>query len=143
MRLLLFAFMIAVLPLRGWMGDAMASEMLRASLRPAQSTTKIIAANAHETGAGSHLGDEAGASEATQEMAPAHDCAGQTPEDACPAENAYCASCAAACQVGQTLALAPVVADLNAVFSAYPLPRAASKAFASADVASGQKPPIS
>src|SRR3990167_535670 len=103
MRLLLFALMIALLPLRGWMSDATANEMMQVALRPNQSTTKIIATHPHEMVAGVHSGHEAGASEATHAMAPAHDCA-QTPEDA------YCASCTAACQVGQTLALAPVTA---------------------------------
>lgn len=136
MRLLLFALMIAVLPLRGWMGDAMATEMALAQFQPAQSATKIIAAGAHEMGNGAHFYHEAGTPEAV------HDCGEPASDDALHAENAYCESCAA-CQVCQTLALAPVATDLNAPFSARTLTHAASTRFASAEAVFGQKPPIS
>lgn len=142
MRLLLLALMIVLLPLRGWMGDAMATEMVLAQLQPAQSTAKIMASHAHGTSAGAPFYHEAGALEAVQEGPVAHDCAEPASADAFHAEHAYCQSCAA-CQVCHTLAMSAVAADLNTLVSAHTLPHAASAPFASAEAALDQKPPIS
>jgi len=131
--------MIALLPLRGWMGDAMATEMALAQL---QSTAKIMASHAHGTSAGADFHHEAGAPEAVQEGPVAHDCAEPASDDAFHAGTAYCGSCAA-CQACHTLALFPMAADLNDLVSERTLPRAASTPFASAEAALDQKPPIS
>lgn len=142
MRVVLFALMIALLPLRGWMGDAMATEMALAQLQPTQSTAKIMASHAHGTSAGADFYHEAGAPEAVQEGPVAHDCAEPASDDAFHAGNAYCGSCAA-CQACHTVALFPMAADLNNLVSERTLPRAASTPFASAEAALDQKPPIS
>lgn len=139
MRAVLFALMIALLPLRGWMGDAMATEMALAQL---QSTAKIMASHAHGTSAGADFYHAAGAPEAVQEGPVAHDCAEPASDDAFHAGIAYCGSCAA-CQACHTLALLPMAADLNNLVSERTLPRAASTPFASAEAALDQKPPIS
>jgi len=148
MRRLLFALMIALLPLHGWIGDAMATEMAIAQLQHPQLATTIIAVNAHEMGTKAHFFHEGAALEAVleqpllREVQVAHDCAGQSSDNPSHAANACCESCAA-CQVCHTVALSPVVADSNPVFSARTLPRVATAAFTSAEAALGQKPPIS
>jgi hypothetical protein len=148
MRRLLFALMIALLPLHGWIGDAMATEMAVAQLQHPQLATKITAVHAHEMDTGAHFFHEGAAPEAVleqpllQEGQVAHDCAGQSSDNPFHAANAYCESCAA-CQVCHMVALSPVVADLNHFISACTLPHAAAAAFTSAEAALGQKPPIS
>lgn len=139
MRVVFFALMIALLPLRGWMGDAMATEMALAQL---QHTAEIMASHAQGTSAGADFYHEAGAPEAVQEGPVAHDCAEPASDDAFHAGNTYCGSCAA-CQACHTLALLPMATDLNALVSERTLPRAASTPFASAEAALDQKPPIS
>ncbi|MGH6638245.1 MAG: hypothetical protein ACREBY_06520 [Polaromonas sp.] len=145
MRFLLFALMIALLPLRGWFGDAMATEMALAQLQHQQPATKIIANHAHKPGAEAHFDHEPAASkaaDAVQAVQVAHDCTGQPAGDASHAADAHCESCSA-CQACHTVALSPAAAKLNPVFSALTLPRAAAAQFASAEAALGQKPPIS
>lgn len=147
MRHLIFALMIALLPLRGWVGDAMATQMAashaqhqhRQAEAPEQSATKTIAASAHHMGPGGHSGHEEVTAEATLAM---HDCAGQTPDSATHAGDAGCESCAA-CQACHTVALSLATPDHSPVFNARSLPHPAPDRFASADAALGQKPPIS
>ena len=55
MRCLLIALMIVLLPLRGWMGDAMATDMAISMAASVANTTKTIAAGAYQTSAGSHF----------------------------------------------------------------------------------------
>lgn len=139
---MLFAVMIALLPLRGWMGDAMATEMALTQLQSTQFATKIMASHAHGISHGAHFYHESGAAEAVQEGPVAHDCAESASDDAFHPEDTCCVSCAA-CQVCHTLALSPVPADLNDLVSAHTLPYAAITSFASAEAALGKKPPIS
>ncbi len=151
MRFLLFALMIALLPLRGWVGEAMATEMALA--QPGQRITmKSIAVNAHETWTKPHfdhktVGVKALHGVQTQHEARmpqpqllAHDCAGHaSPEHGSPA----CDSCPA-CQACHTVALDPHAACLpDPAFSALALASGAAARFASADTARDQKPPIS
>lgn len=145
MRHLLLALMIALLPLRGWVGDAMATQMAAAHVQHGQlvsaehSATKTIAASAHHMGAEGHSGHEETSPEATMAM---HDCAGHTTDSGTPANDAGCESCAA-CQACHTVALSLAAPDHSPVFKGRSLLRPASDQFASADAALGQKPPIS
>jgi hypothetical protein len=145
MRHLLFALMIALLPLRGWVGDAMATQMAATHAQhrqlafAEQSATKTIAAPAHHMGAEGHSGHKETSPEATMAM---HDCAGQTSENSPQASDSGCDSCAA-CQACHTVALSLATLDHSPVFNARSLPRPAPDQFASADAALGQKPPIS
>jgi hypothetical protein len=145
MRHLLLALMIALLPLRGWVGDAMATQMAAAHVQhrqlvsTEQSATKTIAASAYHIGSEGHSAHEEMSPEATLPM---HDCAGQTTDSSIPADDTGCESCAA-CQACHTVALSPAVPGHSPVFEARSLPRPASDQFASADAVLGQKPPIS
>ncbi|MEO5607864.1 MAG: hypothetical protein ABIR13_09850 [Polaromonas sp.] len=128
--------MIALLLVRGWAGDAMATDM---ALAPLQHATTLIATNAHGISAQAHLDHESAASRAT------HDCGGhanEDTEDARFAADAHCESCAA-CQACHSVALTPATPSCGSLFSSASQPRSAAAQFASAETARGQKPPIS
>jgi hypothetical protein len=141
-----FYLLITLLLLRGWIGEAMATDMAAAWLQPAQSATKTIASHADEywakatldhqtvTSGTAHAGHSAGAI--------AGDCAEQLPNaDEQPA-GAHC-SAHAACQACYTATPTTAAAQLTPVFSALARPGEAAARFASADAAASQKPPIS
>jgi hypothetical protein len=140
MRRLSFVLMIALLMLRGWMGEAMATGMALAPLQPLPTATTIIATNAQDMGAQAHFHHETAESEVFHVAQAMHDCAGEPGSD--DARHAQCDACAA-CQACHTVALTPLVASAHPVFSARALPNAPTAQFASADTARGQKPPIS
>jgi hypothetical protein len=142
MRSLLFVLMITLLLLRGWTGDAMATEMALTPLQHQPSATETMATHAHEMGAEGHLGHEAAAPEALSDVQAAHDCAGHASDEASHAESAHCESCAA-CQACHTVALTPAEGDSNPVSSSLTRPCTTAVQFASAEAAPGQKPPIS
>jgi hypothetical protein len=139
MRHLLLVLMIALLPLRGWMGDAMATSMAAGQLQQQQVATKNIATHVHETAAEGHFDHETTASEALQA---AHDCAGDAADETSHVAGAHCETCAA-CQACHTVALSHTAPGLNPVVNALTLPHAAADQFASAEAALRQKPPIS
>ncbi|UUZ63211.1 hypothetical protein LP417_26705 [Polaromonas sp. P1-6] len=141
MRHLLLVLMIALLPLRGWVGDAMATSMTAGQLQQ-QVATKIIATHAHQSAAQDHFNHETAAPEAVHAVAAVPDCTVDASDDTSHAAGTHCESCAA-CQACHTVALSPTAADVNAVFNLRTLPRAAVAQFASAEAALGQKPPIS
>jgi hypothetical protein len=142
MRHLLLVLMIALLPVRGWIGDAMATGMAAGHLQHQQAATEFIAVHPHESVASDHFDHVMPAPEAMHAQA-APDCAGhQVSHGNEQAADAHCDSCAA-CQACHTVALSPAAAGLNPVFQALTLPRPAPDQFASADAALGQKPPIS
>jgi hypothetical protein len=143
-----FYLLIALLLLRGWMGEAMATDMAAGWLQPAQSATKTIATHAHETWAqasfdhqtvnsgAAHAGHGAGA------MAGAGDCADQPLDSAAQPAGAHCGT-HAACQACYTATPTTAAAQLAPVFSTATRPGDAAARFASADAATSQKPPIS
>lgn len=140
MRHLFFIIMIALLPLRGWVSDAMATGMAATQVQFQQHVaTKIIAAHAHESGAQAHFDLEIVVAEADRTAA---DCSGHASGGEPHAADTHCDSCNV-CQACNTVALSPVAADVTAVFNLRTLPRAAVAQFASAETALGQKPPIS
>jgi len=138
MRHLLLALLIALLPLRGWVGDAMATQMAAGQLQhhEAQATAHAAHVHEHEAMDTAHAGQHA--------KAPAvHDCADQVTDDGGKhSADGHCETCAA-CQACHTVALSPVAPELVPVFSAPTLLSTAADSFASADAALGQKPPIS
>lgn len=143
MRRFFFVLMIALLLLRGWMGEAMATGMALAPLQPLPSATHTVPAHAHAPDAQMHAGHDTAEPELLYEAQVVHDCAGDTAnDDPSHAGPAHCDTCAA-CQACHTVALAPFAASAHPVFSARALPRAKAAFFASADTSSGQKPPIS
>ena len=134
MRHLVLALVILLLPLRGWMGDAMATSMAAGQLtvlqaaqkKAATAATENMASHAHEVGA------------------MVHDCGMQSMDAADSADDSGmdCASCAS-CQACHTVALSPVAEKSIATFNPASQPDAATLPFASADAALSQKPPIS
>jgi hypothetical protein len=142
-----YFLLIALLLLRGWIGEAMATDMAASWLQPAQSATKTIAAHAYGTWARAsfyhqtassglaHAGHGAGA------MAGAGDCADQPLDTGAQPAGGHC-GVHGACQACYTLAPSAAVAQLALVVGALTRPSTAAARFASADAASDQKPPI-
>ena len=136
MRALLFVLMITLLLVRGWTGDAMANDMALASLHQSrQSTPEMIAAHAHGTSAHANFYHEL----ATSAM---HDCDGHAAEGSAPAADGHCQSCSV-CQACHSVALTPAALDAAPVFDSRTPPHAKAARFASAEAATGHKPPIS
>jgi len=139
MRHLFLIFMIALLPLRGWVSDAMATGMVAAQVQLQQTAAKKIAPHAHEAGVKAHQHTETVRAVLAQT---ATDCSGHASGAASHAADTHCESCSV-CQACHTVALSPVAAGVTTVFDLRTLPRAAVAQFASADTALRQKPPIS
>lgn len=136
MRFLLLTLLTTLLLLRGWVGDAMATEMAVGQLRFHATTSKIIAAHPHEAGASEAFMS----AHATQA---AHHCAEPASSDpASKAASADCGSCAF-CQACNTVALSHATPELSTGLTQRSLPHSAAIQFASAEAALGQKPPIS
>jgi len=139
MRHLVLALMIVLLPLRGWIGDAMATEMASAAAVHLQTATKTVADHVHQAGATPHFDHVSLQAEATRA---APDCTGHGVAEATPGADTHCATCTV-CQACHTVALSPAAAHGVAVLSPPALPYSPAAAFASAVAALGQKPPIS
>ena len=144
MRIFLLALMIVLLPLRGWMGDAMATGMAASNL-PLEVATKTVATHAHETGVESsekhahHETDEQNSTQAQQ------DCAGHMSiqaDQSTHTNDGHCGSCQV-CQVCHSVSLSPAAVMPAATFNAFALPHTATAQFTSAQLALRQKPPIS
>ncbi|KQX86815.1 hypothetical protein [Variovorax sp. Root473] len=137
MRTLLLAFMIALLPIRGWLGDAMAVEMVRHSLPASEAVvsaaTGIAESHCHEAGMEADTGHD---------MAAMHDIDSGDSQQPHGTDHADCGTCVA-CQVCHTVALGgmPLVDTPHAAPQALPAAHAAR--FASAEPVLGLKPPIS
>jgi len=137
MRTLLLALMIALLPIRGWLGDAMAVEMVRHSLLAAslvaeEASPASVAADAH-----CHEAMEA-ADSGMDTMA--HDDEGSSTNHG--TDHQGCGTCTV-CQVCHTVALGgtPLIDIAHGAPQAPPAAHAAR--FASAEPVPGLKPPIS
>lgn len=115
----LLLLLVALLPLRGWVGDAMAGEMLRQQVA-AVSEAVDIQAVAH------------------------HDCMGQeqAPADAPQTMGADCPTCAA-CQVCSSAAVILSTATPAAIAYSAPCPACAITHYDSAERSLALKPPIS
>lgn len=144
MRHLLLALMIALLPLRGWVGDAMAMEMMASALdHRVESASYFIASHADSTSPEAQFN--------AQPMDMVHaDCpghatmasSGNTPADSQHhADAADCATCAA-CQICHTVALTPIPLQIAAAVLPAGQPQTSSPHFASAERTPGFKPPI-
>jgi hypothetical protein len=138
MRTLLFLLMIAMLPLRGWVGDAMATEM---AVMQVQHHPAHHAEHAHQPDTAGTDGDEAMLA-LTSDADSMHDCEGQAPTGEPSANGDHCATCAA-CQACHTVALSATTATTGLHFSPVSAPPADTLPFASAEAALRQKPPIS
>ena len=153
--------MILLLPLRGWMGDAMATGMAAGQLTVMQTVqkkaataataaTENIATQAHGNWATAHNHSKNADSHALNGAQPvakaqtAHDCGMQAMDVAGNAESSGmdCGTCAS-CQACHTVVLSPLAQKALAIFNPATLPEAATLPFASVDAALSQKPPIS
>jgi hypothetical protein len=149
MRRVIFILMIALLPLRGWIGDAMATQM--AAHSAVHSASGASAEDRHDrasTPAASHVhesGEPAGhdhdaAVSVVGTMPP--DCVQHGADSSVDHANTGCENCAL-CQACSTVALTETGSSAAAAFVIGPVPRASATQFASAEPAPGQKPPIS
>lgn len=143
MRVLLLALMIALLPLRGWVGDAMAMEMVAATLQQPRIAINFIASHADMARGTAQF-------EVHHEAMVHADCPGHTattsgsdtPTDSQhQADAADCATCAA-CQICHTVALTPIPLQMASAALPTVQPPSSSHHFASAERAPGFKPPI-
>ncbi len=123
MRVLVLALAILLLPLRGWVGDAMTIEAV--TLPAAAQSTHSMAGTTHDGHGGHDAHQGHGAPAETSQ--PSHDC------------HSTCGDCQLCHSVAVTLwpALATLVEAPRAA------PAFATAAFASAEPAPGLKPPIS
>ncbi|MEQ1657719.1 MAG: hypothetical protein ABL896_02980 [Hylemonella sp.] len=124
MRVLFLALMIALLPLRGWVGDVMAMNMTTAALLPAEAPDAPT--RHHEPAAQTH--------------GQANDCPGHTGAGA--SASADCSTCTA-CQICHSVALTPAVPQLVSSLLPTDRPQTTIRQYASAERAPGFKPPIS
>ena len=155
MRIFLFALMIALLPLRGFAGDVMATEMAIQMAAPATAersqpysgpsphadATKNVAAHADHSGASGHFDSHHETAAAQNAATTANACAGHVATEQCHSSDSH-GSCQA-CQACHTVALSLAFNPVQPVFASAMLPRLAAAQFASAEAALGQKPPIS
>lgn len=148
MRFWLVALMIVLLPLRGWMGDAMAAEAMTQhrgasgahaarSMQPAAAGDAVAAAHADCPG---HAG--AANASAQQVAGPAVQAAADAATNAAPEWTADCGACAK-CQVCHSVLLAPAEPPVVGALAVPQAAAAAVTAFASAELFRDAKPPIS
>lgn len=140
MRVFLIALMIALLPMRGWMGDAMAADMLVAAVTEAEVASKMIASHDHGSRVEANFHSEI--SVEVNSM-PHADCAGHdTATQATPDMESHCHTCTL-CQTCNSIALSAPAVSLAAMSLPHALPLAVLPRFVSADCALCIKPPIS
>lgn len=140
MRHFLLALLIALMPLRGWAGDAMAAQM--AAVAVVQQGPVAEAGSAHAGASGAQVHDHA-VSETASAQTAAPDCAGHGAAQASSSsDSSHCHTCVV-CQACYSVALLlPVNAgDLSGISTA--VPQSAAPSFTSAERALRLKPPIS
>ena len=134
MRRLLFVLLILLLPLRGWVGDAMATQMA------------LSGQHAPASGAMQHADSDSEPAHSLVTIiasAAAEDCAGHTgaQDTGDESDAAHCEACAM-CQTCHTVAVLQPPALLAATQSSPTSPPAIMQVFTSADRALFLKPPI-
>ncbi len=140
MRVFLIALMIALLPLRGWVGDAMAAELLATALAQTQVAPEMIANHAHESRA--EAGFHSEISMKTPSLSHA-DCAGHDTAAQATSDRVPHGKTCTLCQTCNSVALAAPAPMPAAMSLPQALPPAVPPRFASADRALSLKPPIS
>jgi hypothetical protein len=136
MRQIIVVLMILLLPLRGWAGDAMATQMASTVI-----TTESGVARAHEMAVAASFAHHNQASKATQALPDCHEQVAVHLE-ADKATNDHSGTCQA-CEACHTVALSPSPLHVTASFTSSQLRPSKAAAFTSAAAALGQKPPIS
>ena len=142
MRHLLVALMIVLLPLRGWVSDAMATEMAPPTLAHQLVVGHSGGGVRHADAAASPTYAHAASAPAGATVAAA-DCVGHTGSlDPASTDASHCQSCVV-CQVCYSVALVLPRFDISIAFTSPVLPLYKATSFTSADRAPGLKPPIS
>ena len=138
MRRLVFILMIALLPLRGWMGEAMATEMATMNF-VAKEAKNTLAIAKFDSKNGILSAVEASADAATPSVAMSADCEmhAKSALDKPPSKQ-LCSHC----QACHAVALAATDQITSATTAHNPAPPAHVRLFASAPLALSQKPPI-
>lgn len=131
----LLLLVVLLLPLRGWMGHAMATE-------PVEHAHAFVGvqAHAHAAGHGARAGHGHGCDDHAQSPAVPVDAAQPAADSASPQGHADCPTCAS-CQACSAVALSPAPSDPAATVFSHPRPQTAHAAFASAEPAHLFKPP--
>lgn len=147
MRHLVLALMIALLPLRGWAGDVMATQMAVSAVSIEAISIEAIAIekrapDARETGGKAFFIHHKQMVELSDVATVCHEQLGGHPDTAPASNSEHCTTCPA-CQVCHTVALSPSSLDVTISFASPQLAQTSASTFTSADAALGQKPPIS
>ena len=137
MRYFVLALMIFLLPLRGWAGDVMATQMAGSAL-----AIEKGASRAHEMGAKASFYQEKQAINISPAVPDCHEQGVSHSDTTDTPTNEHCSTCAA-CQSCHTVALSPVSPGLATSFNRPQVRQVIAARFTSADAALGQKPPIS
>ena len=142
MRRWILLIMIALLPMRGWIGDAMATEMASSSSQvnseQRQYATEIIVDHAHSSGAADHFDYENVQKHSATSGSDCFDHSGAGEAS----DGEHCTTCTV-CLVCHTVALSPGFAGSDAALSPVLPPHSPVALFVSADPTHGKKPPIS
>jgi len=136
MRYFVLALMIVLLPLRGWAGDTMATQMASAAV-----AIETGAARTHEMAANASFDHQNQVLQTTQAMPDCHEQVASHQETDKTANNDHCGTCQA-CQACHTVALSPSPLQVTASFTSPQLRPTNAAAFTSVAAALGQKPPI-
>ncbi len=140
MRHFLLALLIALMPLRGWAGDAMATQMAAVAAVQQSPVAQYGGAHADTPGAPGH--DHAVSDPASAQTA-APDCAGHSAtQSASSSDSSHCQSCVV-CQACYSVALLLPSLAGTATPIAKVAPQSAAPSFTSAERALRLKPPIS
>ena len=148
MRRLLLILMIALLPVRGWVGDVMAMDMAMEIVAQKLVTIELVANNVHSTRATGQFNGEnrpAAQGECAEHAANALIHSTSVADGASSADDAtsgHCNTCGV-CEICHTVAMANPMASNPPDFIPHTLPSIGSTRFASALTALSQKPPIS
>lgn len=132
--------MLALLPLRGWVGDAMALELTAAALEHPENAIKSVAHQGHSARATADFDAQHG--HARPADCPGHGAVTDSAADSPSQASTDCNTCAA-CQICHLVALTPSLPQLAPLFLPAARPQAAPLLFASAEPVPGSKPPIS
>ena len=136
MRYLVLVLMIALLPLRGWAGEVMATQMAASAV-----AIEAGASDAHEIGGKASFIHQKQMFESSNVTSDCHEQLGSHQDTSNTTNSEHCATCPA-CQVCHTVALSPPPLDVTISFASPQLGQSSASIFTSADAALGQKPPI-
>lgn len=141
MRHLVLALMIALLPLRGWAGDVMATQMAASAVSIEAVAIETGVSDTYEIGEKSSFIHHKQLLESSDVTSICHEQLGSHPDTVAASNSEHCTTCPA-CQVCHTVALSLPSLDISVSFASPQLGQTSASIFTSADAALGQKPPI-